>query len=59
MRKVIEGEIELYSSFNKYLLNTCYLPGTVLRAEDTEANKPDIFDIMIAYILVEEAANKI
>lgn len=56
---MIEGEIELYSSFNKYLLNTCYLPGTVLRAEDTEANKPDIFDIMIAYILVEEAANKI
>jgi len=30
------------------------LPGTILGAEDTEANKLDIF----AYMLVEEAASK-
>lgn len=28
-------------SFNKYLLSTYYLPGTVLYAEDTPVNKRD------------------
>lgn len=46
LSNVIEGEIGLYRSFNRYFLNTCYLPGTILRAENIEANKPDIFAIM-------------
>lgn len=37
-------------SFNKYLLSTYYVPGTVLYAEDTPVNKrdkvPDFLELM-------------
>lgn len=57
LSKVTEGENGLNGSFNKYLLKTCYLPETILGAEDTGQGARRLCH-HDAYMVVEERVNE-